>query len=611
MQILGFQDYANAINFPEGWVSVYTQAGTSISDTLRNPCDFIQNGLMRYPPGFTHGEIYFAELTLFDTLDLKKDFTWEFRFKNPISEGAFYPNDFYVYLFGLNKVTLQCTFMPDNSFLGSTYIAIGDAYIKAKNGFIIDMNYWRTYKFKFRNNVLYFYIDDALIIQIPYNGNICYPYYTGVCTKGSATVDWMKFYDENDNLYFSEDFDDCNALKPVPQCDARGPFQFVSAGNDFRLCEGDTLHLSANVVSDEAYDFYWTGPNGFKSNSLDTTILNSKINQSGLYIINVSDKFGCSSRTDTMNVIISPKPSVQIRTDYSYKPCASDSAVLQIEPYDASLNYMWNTGETSRSIVVRKSGLYWATVTGQNGCTVNSDTLLIAFDIGKYTIGTPLSNGFYAFDTTGFKELRCDSIPITNSGDNTLLIDNFLLKRNISFTIPQSQFPFIIPANSTKNLCVCYAPDSLGFDTDTLYLEDSCKSFKLPLIAWGKKNDYTGSGKCRFGLDFSTSNRYIKKQFRALFPFPNPANDELIIPFVYSSDNQDKKEKSVVIELLNIFGISNYKNTFLITDFTEFCTDKNIIGKIPLNLLNIKQGVYILVIRHCSEIESFSVSIQK
>ncbi len=74
--------------------------------------------------------------------------------------------------------------------------------------------------------------------------------------------------------------------------------------------------------------------------------------------------------------------------------------------------------------------------------------------------------------------VRCDSMSLYNYGSFPLTITEAMLRQNIIFSIPQSQFPFVIPPKERKQLFVCYSPISahLEPDTDTLQFRFGCLS---------------------------------------------------------------------------------------------------------------------------------------
>lgn len=86
----------------------------------------------------------------------------------------------------------------------------------------------------------------------------------------------------------------------------------------------------------------------------------------------------CSTTTPDYNVTIHQLPLVDIGPD----TIICDYNTITLDAGNTGSNYIWSTGETTRTIVVNSvsgSGVYSVTVTDPNGC-FQSDTIIITFD---------------------------------------------------------------------------------------------------------------------------------------------------------------------------------------------------------------------------------------
>ncbi len=93
------------------------------------------------------------------------------------------------------------------------------------------------------------------------------------------------------------------------------------------------------------------------------------VNSSGKYWLSFQNEEGCS-RTDTIEVSISPMPNVDL---------GPDREACLIEVLDAGvggMTYSWSTGEVSNLISVEKSGIYAVTAVNEDGCA-SSDSVAI------------------------------------------------------------------------------------------------------------------------------------------------------------------------------------------------------------------------------------------
>lgn len=131
-----------------------------------------------------------------------------------------------------------------------------------------------------------------------------------------------------------------------------------SLGNNATICHGDTLNLDASIPGGS---YLWS------TGSTDASIM---VHQSGHYWVAVSD--GICTERDTMTLNVFPEIVLTIGID----TFQNDS--FQLNPGTIYIHYLWNTGDTTQTILVNTSGTYSVTVTDQNGCTgTGSITILI------------------------------------------------------------------------------------------------------------------------------------------------------------------------------------------------------------------------------------------
>lgn len=159
----------------------------------------------------------------------------------------------------------------------------------------------------------------------------------------------------------------------------------VEAVSDSPICEGDTLHLNANVsstISSATYE--WTGPKSFRSTRKDPVRPNMTPGMSGKYIVAVT--ICKSTNYDTVDVVVFPKPEPEIITNKPIPVCEGDSVQLSTEPEFEE--YKWSTGETTESIFVKKPGRYHVTVIDSNGCKGTGQ-----IDISFYKIEPQINAG--------------------------------------------------------------------------------------------------------------------------------------------------------------------------------------------------------------------------
>lgn len=120
------------------------------------------------------------------------------------------------------------------------------------------------------------------------------------------------------------------------------------------LCEGEVLDV--RVITSQGA-IRWSDGVTTPTRTLTTA---------GVYVVSVYDPATCQSATDTIELRF--RPSVEPTITLS-KPaaCEGDSIVLTLE--GAFVQYLWSTGETTKSITVTTPGVYTCTVVDTNGCT--------------------------------------------------------------------------------------------------------------------------------------------------------------------------------------------------------------------------------------------------
>ena len=141
------------------------------------------------------------------------------------------------------------------------------------------------------------------------------------------------------------------------------PFAPITYANQGQICLGDSIDLS--LPSGLNYSWNTGGV---------TSVLTTAI--SGIYYATVIDSNGCSSFSDTANVIVNSLPTDSIFvTNSSLTFCNGDSTTINGL---AGLSYSWSNGDSSTSISVSSAGSYWAIAENAAGCQENTDTVHIS-----------------------------------------------------------------------------------------------------------------------------------------------------------------------------------------------------------------------------------------
>ncbi len=133
----------------------------------------------------------------------------------------------------------------------------------------------------------------------------------------------------------------------------------LSLGADQFICSGTSTTLDAGLVSGATY--LW---------STGATSQTISVNSAGQYAVTIS--LGACSASDTIFVGINPTPVVNLGIDKSI--CTSDSIIL--DGGNVGATYLWSTGATTQTIIVKNAGTYTVTVTSAEGCVKTDDIII-------------------------------------------------------------------------------------------------------------------------------------------------------------------------------------------------------------------------------------------
>jgi len=149
-------------------------------------------------------------------------------------------------------------------------------------------------------------------------------------------------------------------------------------GADLTSCQGWTVEVDGG---EDYIDWNW-------SDGQSGRIARVKNNEDAL-VLYATDRNQCIF-TDTIGVHFMPSPAVDLGKDLSV--CSTDPVILSGGAGDS---YLWNTGETTQTLFVSKSGDYSVMIT-KDGCSL-SDTVHIQLnDPGKLKL-----------DSVSFRDISC------------------------------------------------------------------------------------------------------------------------------------------------------------------------------------------------------------
>ncbi len=126
----------------------------------------------------------------------------------------------------------------------------------------------------------------------------------------------------------------------------------ITASGPTSFCEG------ASVVLEASDGLAWLWSNNETTRSITVTT-------GGDYFVTVNSANNCSTTSELVTVTVHPLPTVSITAQGPTTFCEGASVTLTASGADS---YLWNTAETTPSIIVSSSGSYSVIGTDANGC---------------------------------------------------------------------------------------------------------------------------------------------------------------------------------------------------------------------------------------------------
>ncbi len=166
---------------------------------------------------------------------------------------------------------------------------------------------------------------------------------------------------EDSNGCFNEDKIDVNLI-PSPK---------IAIFGDPEACETTELTIGENS---NAYTYQWNGDANLNTNKIT-------VNQSGTYILEAWDEYGCYNSSN-IDVVIHDIPDLTLQND---TVCAGETAVLS-GPQETGMEYLWSTGQRISSISASK-GNYSLMVTDVNGCSAKANVSVLWREVPDVDLG--------------------------------------------------------------------------------------------------------------------------------------------------------------------------------------------------------------------------------
>jgi hypothetical protein len=154
------------------------------------------------------------------------------------------------------------------------------------------------------------------------------------------------------------------------------------------VCEGTAINFTSSSVPGASY--LWSGANAFASTQQNPSITNATASAAGTYSLIVTVN-NCQSQPATTTVVVNTPQAPVVTVNGSTVFCDGDSVQLTSS---SSMNYLWSNWETTQSVWITESGIYYVGITDSNGCPTVSQSTQVTVNPLPAVSFTGLNGGY-------------------------------------------------------------------------------------------------------------------------------------------------------------------------------------------------------------------------
>ncbi len=432
-----------------------------------------------------------------------------------------------------------------------------------------------------------------------------YKWNTGATTKQISVSEpgeyWLKAYSSPCDTGRSNTIKIEKFPKPV-----------IEYNNDkvYEICDGDSAFVQINTPINSVLwaDNFYDKERYFKSN--------------GWKYLSITDTNGCLIR-DSVYIDLVPIPKAELGSDIDTVLCqgsklllASVHSAYSVDWYDAADSKL--IAINTSAIEIDKSMSVYIITKNRLGCSDTSGVMhcVVNYDVDNIRINYSNSGNVIFMDSLYSGESICREIIIENISDKKINFSRLFLNSNTAFSIPQSQLPIEIEANSAKSILICYTPTALLSQRDTLKLYDICSTYQLVIAGYCKPKTYYEETKCGIPIKLTTKLLANGAEFASSTPYPNPTNAKVNLDYTIKYDNTKLSDK--IGEMLNpqftLIDVMGSKSELIAKCESERKQENSKaieIGTYSMDISNIHDGNYLLIINIEGEIQNYNILIYK
>lgn len=201
----------------------------------------------------------------------------------------------------------------------------------------------------------------------------------------------------------------------------------------------------------------------------------------------------------------------------------------------------------------------------------------------------------YRFTPTNATSLTCGTILIQNTGIVPFVLERSLLSRNLQFSLPPSQFPFVVPAGTSRPFSICFNPSLVAVYKDTMTISKFCITEHIFLQGEGLPGDRIAGTRCDAVVRLSArlgNNALQASQILEVQHFPDPVHDELTLQISL------KEAQNLTVTIYSMLGTA-------VASLPAQALERGT-WDIALKLNNLETGVYYCEVRSTSDTMSGS-----
>ncbi len=256
---------------------------------------------------------------------------------------------------------------------------------------------------------------------------------------------------------------------------------YFTLGLDTILCPQIPYSITPNYVAES---YLWN--TGQTSNSII-------INSTGTYWLQATSTKGCKY-TDSINIFIYPN-YLFIGNDTTI--CENEGS-LEISANYFSNYYIWSNGDTTKSIIVNKTGEYWVILNDSNNCELK-DTILIRFnkpniELNKNIVDCLPENFILSAENSSFISYLWNTgatEPFIETNEN----GEYWVEIKDIFNCKAKESVFLVFEDCDIFIPNIFSPNGDGFNDTFLIPTTGLTKFELKIFnRWGKEIYSKNSG---------------------------------------------------------------------------------------------------------------------